>query len=406
MHVRKKQATLSVMEAVDNLSLLAELAMPREREKGEAEEFIEEQPEEHIRKRSWYNLKDLSFNLEKVKATFTILFNYLKNLYETEEQQLRDRDMQKGIQAMMLLVMEASANLEQFLQQFPEAKSLEKITEWPEYTELQEFYLNIIVPKMQSRVEQVEKWQEEWGVGVEDEEPLKRRGINDLEGVRQDGDYELFLIRRDDGRPFFNRALLRHIHLVEQFDALIVNAFDEDPLAKVQAIQDRDGHLAAREIVKIAAPHIDEFYRMGMKHKDIELVATMNKALIALFLAANPRNLLQTALGKSCFNYFVDFRIFFRVFLASKDYQRFSEHPPPASERLAHCLISLSYALSPAFFMRHFALDEMGALIRLLVEQGEKAEEVESPTHSPLGFWNVLLDEDELIRDTLKYSPL
>src|SRR5579862_4649254 len=405
MHIRKKQNTLSVLEAVDNLSLLAELSMPQEKEKEEPKEFVEEQLEEHIRKRSWYHPQDLAYNLEKVRATFTILLNYLQNLYETDDQQLRDPEVQKGIQAMMLLVMEAGANLERFLEQLPEAKSLERITEWSEYKELQQFYLNAIVPKMQTRVEQEEKWQEEWGIGVEEEEALTKRGITDLEGVRRDADYELFLIRRDDGRPFFNRALLRHIHLVEQFDELMVNAFDEDPLSRIEAIQDRDWHLAAKEIVQMTAVQIDEFYRMGMKHKDIELVATMNKALIALFLAANPRNLLQTALGKSCFNYFTDFQLFFRIVLSSKEYQRFIEHAPPASERLAHCLINLSHALSAAFFMRGMSIEGMRGLIRLLIEKGEEAEEVESPSHSPLTFWNVLLDEDEQMRDALKFSP-
>src|ERR1700681_4833620 len=101
MHIRKKQNRLSVMEAVDNLSMLAELSMSKEREKPEPQEFIEEQPEEHIRKRTWYEPKDLAFNLEKARGTFSILYNYLKSLYETEEQQLKDPDMQKGIQAMM-----------------------------------------------------------------------------------------------------------------------------------------------------------------------------------------------------------------------------------------------------------------------------------------------------------------
>ena len=32
-------------------------------------------------------------------------FNYLKNLYEIDEQQFKEPEMQKGVQAMMLLVM-------------------------------------------------------------------------------------------------------------------------------------------------------------------------------------------------------------------------------------------------------------------------------------------------------------
>src|SRR5690242_15860836 len=132
MHFRKKQNRLSLMEAVDNLSLLAELSSPSEREGSQPAEFLEEQSEDHIDKRSWYAVEDLSFNVQKARNTFSILYNYLKNLYETEEDQLRDPEMQKGIQAIMLLAMEAAVNLSTFFAQMPEAKNIERITEWPE----------------------------------------------------------------------------------------------------------------------------------------------------------------------------------------------------------------------------------------------------------------------------------
>lgn len=406
MHFRKKQSTLSVLEAVDSLSVIAELNASAEKERVEPEEFVEEMPEEHLRKRSWYNSADFSFNMQKVKETFNTLYEYLKNIYDSDEDALNESHMQKGIQALMLLSMEAATNLEKYLEQFPEGKSFEKVTEWEEYKQLQQFYLNIIVPKMQNKLEQIERWQEDWGVGLEDEESLgKKRGIEDLEGIRHDKDYELFLIKREDGRPFFTRVLLRHMHLVQQFDGLLVNPPEEDPLSKIRYILDRDLHLTAKDLLHSAAPYIDEFYRMGTKHKDMQLVATMSKALMALMLAANPRNLLHTTLGKCCLNYFADFYLYFRTLISSIEYQRFFERAPPTSERLSHCLINLSHALSVAFFMRQSSLEDLRSLIRALIERGSKDEEVQSPTHSPLTVWNTFLDEDEEIRVALKYSP-
>jgi hypothetical protein len=223
--------------------------------------------------------------------------------------------------------------------------------------------------------------------------------------VRDDKDYELFFIRKEEGRPFFNRALLRHIHLVEQFDELLAHSPEEDALFKIKGIHDKDLQLCAREIIRETAPYIDEFYRMGVKHKDVELIAMMNKVLMALMLAANPRNSVQTALGKTCTNYFSDFHLYFRSLLSAPEYKRFMEQAPPASERIAHSLINLSHALCAAFFMRSASKEDMRVLIRQLIEQGEEGEEVESPTHSPLSVWNVFLDEDAQIRNTLKYSP-
>ncbi|HEY2811296.1 MAG TPA: hypothetical protein VGJ00_07920 [Rhabdochlamydiaceae bacterium] len=408
MHLRKKQNTLAILEAVDSLSLLAELDASKELEKAKPKEFSEEAQEELIPTRSWYNPRHLAFNVQKVKGTFRLLFNYLRSIYENEESKFYDPENQKGMQALMLLAMEAASNLEKYLHHFPEGKTFEKVIDWEEYKELQQFYLNVIAPKLQGQLEQVEQWQEEWGVGAEDEEvkaKTAQRGIDTIEGLREDRDYELFFIRQEDGRPFFTRSILRHMHLVEQFDGLIVNDLEEDPLAKVKYIRDRDFHLCAKDILRTAAPYIDDFYRMGMKYKDIELMALMNKALIALMMAANPRNLMQTSLGKSSWNYFFDFQLFLRSLLQSTEYRRIVEKSPPLSERLAHCILNLAHSLGIALYMRLPSIEDLRPIIRSLIEEGLASESISSLSRSPLTLWNILADEEQQMRDALKFSP-
>ena len=403
MHIRKKQNVLMVMQAVDDLSFLAQL--DEGKRKREPSEFAEEMPTEQICGRAWSSAYDLNLNLQRARETFTLLFNYLKNLYENQESQLRDLATQKSIQALILISMEAAQNLEKYLDGLSSGNSFEKVREWQEYKQLQQFYLNVIAPKMQNQLERFEGWQEEWAVGSEEEEFLAHRGIQDIQSIRQDRDYELFLISREGGSVFFTRSILRHIHLVEQFDQLIVNDFEEDALNQISFIQDKNAQLCAKSMLEFSSTYIDDFYRMGMKYKDMHLIATMNKALFALMLASNPRNLMYTALEKSCKDYFADYLFFIRTLLTSKEYQKSIDTPPPASERLVYCLFNLSEALSIALFTHESLVEEMGLLIGLLVQKGLEVQTVELPSRSPLSMWNTLLDQDELVRNALKFSP-
>ncbi len=403
MHFRKRQDALSVLDAVDNLSLMAELGIEVEKEREETIDLMGESIDEHLGKRSWNDPKNLAFNLEKVKNTFKTLLAYLTNLFEKDEMELKKKEVQRGIQAMMTLAMEAALNLDRFLNNSPEGRAIGKVTEMNEYRDLQQYYLSAIAPKFPKIEEKEERWEEEWGVGTEEE--ILKRGINDFESVRLDRDYDLFLIRRQDGGPFFNRALFRHMHLVELFDELLVSSEEEDPLLKAKILQDREIHLSAKEILRLASPQIDEFYRVSMKFKHLEGIAALNKAIMALLLAANQRNLAQTTADKNCLNYFADFHYYLRKTLASQEYHRFVNRPPPSSERTAHALMNLAHQLCAQFFMRTSYSKELKKLIRTLIAGGSVGSEVQSPTHSPLSFWNVLTDEDEQIRTLLRRSP-
>lgn len=400
MHVRKKERAFSVLEAVDNLSLFAELRTSMKKAHPETDLFQEEQPIEHISKRSWQDPDMLSLNIQKARQTFSILYAYLKDLYENEEKRLRDADLQKGVQAMVVLAMEAASNLELYFEQIDVA---EAVTDWEEYQELIQFYQNVIAPKLSKQFELVEQWQEEWGIGTESD-GLKPGGIEDIEMVRRDRDYELFLIRREDGRPFFNRSLLRHIYLIKQFDELLVMTPDEDPLSKLHFVQDAQMQSLAKGILHAAHTAVDDFYKRGVEHKGLSLVFSANKMIMALMLAANVRNSLQTTSGKTCLNYFQDFQHFFRALLLSKEYQQLLVTAPPASERLAHSILQLTQTVAAALFTQKRGSEEISSLLKTVRQKGEEGFDVEREAKSPVALWNTLLDEDEAMRYALKRS--
>ena len=256
-------------------------------------------------------------------------------------------------------------------------------------------------------METEEKWQEEWGAGAEEEKlEALQGGLNNLESVRRDKEYELFLIRKEDGRPFFNRALLHHLQLVGQCDNLLItDATRENPFRRIQMIQDRDMHTSAKEIIQLASPYIDTYFKEAMKFKQMGFVASVNKALMALMLAGNSRNLMQNTSGKSAMQYYGDFHYYLRTALISAEYRRFIAKPPGLTDRFLNTLMNLSHVLCASFFLRVSSRKDMIAFIRMLIEKGSRGNVTQSQTSSPLSLWNNLIDDDHNIRYLLKQYP-
>jgi hypothetical protein len=377
---RKPPEELTILEAVDNLSTMVELDQPSE-EKTYA----------------WADPKQLAENQAKVKETFRTLHNYLQHVYKKDKEQLKEPQTQRGIQAIMVLAGEAAQKLDKYTSLFKGAQGASGLKE---FKDLQQFYQTKLSKKFQEIIAAEEAWEEEWKQSP-DHLDIERRGLKDLEMVRRDREYELFHIKKEDGRPFFNRNLLRHIKLIGDFDETVSDPTGEDPLLKLKVIQDRDVHFAAKEILRLAMPYIDEFYKEAMRHKEEEFVGLLNKALMALMLSSNPKNLLQNAPGKACINYYTDFHFFLRQALNNADYQQMIDIPTEERDAFSHLLINLSHALSCFFFLREERRVDIVKFIHHLV----KNKETRLISNEPLSFWNAILEDDERIRTILKSYP-
>jgi hypothetical protein len=369
----------TVLEAVDYLSQLAEIDVS-----------LPEEEREH-------SLAFYDENIGKIQETFQVLQNYLQHLYENEKGELKDLEMQRGVQAIMILAAEAVQKMDQLVQ-LPE-KSLTKL---PEYKDLQKYYLEKIIKRFRKDVNIEEEWEKEWQ-NLEAPEVIEaqKKGLKDLETVRRDRDYELFLIRRENGKPFFHPNLLRHLRLVGEFDETLTDFEGDDPLLKIKSLEDRDAHDTAKEILQMATPYLDEFYKEAMRHKDKAFPGFLNEAAMALMLAANPRNLLENSSGKSSLRYFADFHQFLRQALASLDYQRYVTAPLDPEDDFAHCLINLAHAFSCFLFMRVGNRKETVRFIKQLIEKGTGVK----PAKKASGVWEEILQEDEQIRSVLKQHP-
>ncbi len=398
MNKRKSHGKLTILEAVDNLSSMAELDQIATAQELPPEETVGEE-------KTWLNPKHQEENRETVKQTFRVIRNYLQHVYDKEREHLDDPETQKGIHAIMVLAGEAAQKVDKYTSLFKGTYTKEGISELPEYKDLQQFYMNKIMKKFQQALETEEEWQAKWGSVEEDVLDIQKRGLKDLETVRRDKEYELFFIQKEDGRPFFNRNVLRHIKLVGDFDESMGDPTGEDPFLRIKVIQDKNVHLFAKEVLHSIIPYLDEFYKEAMRYKDKKLTAFLNKSIMALMLAANPRNMMQNTTGKNCLSYYSDFHTYLRMALASEEYRKFVVIPPSKSDYFSHSMLTLAHALCDRFFTREENRKETIELIHRLAQKGQKQKGSNEVHGSTISIWNNLLDEDENIRNLLKQYP-
>ena len=132
-----------------------------------------------------------------------------------------------------------------------------------------------------------------------------------------------------------------------------------------------------------------------------DFASTLSQSLMALYLAANPRNLVQNTVGKSCQLYFEDFLIFLRASFRSDEYQKFVAYPPEKSEKVAHLLLNLAHMLAGELYTRGGGVkQESVGLIHRTTRKGMGTKFPKGET-----IWGQLSIDDENYRSRLAKFP-
>jgi hypothetical protein len=354
---KKNKKAPSILEAIDHLSHLAELDLKAEKEPGEEQQ-------------------------RKIQATFETLNTYLRHLYQKERAQLAQPKTQRAIRAMMQLADEAVDKVKKYTQVFNASI--------PEYDALHQFYTSKIGSQLRKGTEK--KLRSEESSVSSAEQPV----LKDLESVRHDREYEFFYIHKEDGMPFFNPDLLRHLRLVGQFDESFAHSETDNPLIRMDVVLDRDFHESAKEILKEAEGTLQEFCKEARKHKEMPFVAALNMSMMALMLAANPKNLSHQSSGKKCFHYFSDFHRFLREALKSEEYRKLRGVPAEEIEPYFRALLKTAHALCAFLFFRIGTHPEILQLIHNLTKSAEKGG---------VSLWKSLLEHDAALREELSKYP-
>lgn len=376
---QKNKQTIDVQDAMDNLSAIAGIDLQNLGRLGIVKKHKIVTSEEEVGEVLPEPL------LEVLDLTYGAVYQHLLKIYENPEMNWNNEKSRKGIEALMSLVGESAKKMEAVLKGML-GKSAPSVTGREAFQDLQRFYAEEFFPKFS---------------GVEIEET----GLKDFEAVKRDVEYELFFIRNESGEPYFDAELLRKIKLSCDFS--LEENFEEDPLLKVRSMQDRDLHASAGQILGECHLAIGDYYHLASKLEENALARNIGQAVIALFLAANARYLVQNTTGKSCLQYFEDFHKFLRASMQTTEYQKLIAYPPDASDTISTLLLHLVHSLSKSFFERVGGVKlESIALIHRTMRKGEEIKKKEKePLIKGDTLWNQFLIDDEKYRTLLAKFP-
>jgi hypothetical protein len=397
---REVKETIELQVAMDNLASIANIDLESPPPIGIVGKRLITSEEEFAHDTvQWLQGEGVDPIVELLDLTYRSIHQHLIKIFENPETKWESRKTQKGIAAMMDLIGESAPKMDRFFEIRFGKKSEELVSEREEFKALQKFYSDSFVKKFPSGIEGEEAWKEE-ALDLPDSE------LKDFESIKNDLDYELFYIHNEEGKPYFNHELLRNIKLTCDFD-LEAEDFEEDPLLKVRAMQDRDLHATAGQILESCHPVLVDYYKIARKLEGNELSQSLGMALIALFVAANPRYLLQNTAGKSSLQYFDDFFRYLRRAMRTSEYQKLIAYPPDSTDRASHLLLYLVHSLAKSLFVR------MGGVraeaVGLIHRAARKGSEIKQKGKEPLlrgeTIWNQLSIDDELFRTFLSKFP-
>ncbi len=391
---------LSIIEAVETLSSIADLEFDREIGITQQHELILQNEKVDYKTVHWLHHADAPSTVNLVRETFRVILHYLRNFYRKEYGYVTDQKTIEGIKTIMVLVGEAAKKLDRYTNIFHQTQK-KSVTEFKEYKQLQEFYLSKIARKIDEGVLSkwilglsIGKWKKQKAIefkavpssGAESLAETQHVFV-DLETVKKDTEYELFFIRKENGTRFFSPRLLRNIKLVCDFGDYFGGHKGIDPLEGIQHWHDRVLHLCARNILKALGPRLQHFFHDIRKIKNQEVIALLNKTLLALLLSSHSQNLLRHSPIKSCSEYFEDFQSFLRELLHSRTYQKWLAYPPKETNLFAYELIEIVQVLCRSLYANLQGTEEMVPVVHRLIKEASQTlskEQLEEIDKSPI----------------------
>lgn len=412
-HDRREGGNLSIIEAVETLSHIADLEIDRGMAITQQHDLVFQTLPISYKTVHWLHPENADMTITLVKDIFKVVLNYLHNFYKTQYRYIKNENAVEEIKSIMVLVGEAAKKLDKYTSLFNKQMK-ESVTDTKEYRELEEFYLKHIARKIDSGV------LGKWILGIakrhilKEEKPVARKVVQktkhvfvDLESVRKDTEYELFYLKKEDGSRFFSPRLIRNVKLLCDFGDYFGEGGENDLLADIRFHYDLLLHSAARNILRSFGSRMDDFYRECSGYQSSELILSLNKAFMALLLCSHDGHLLRNSPIKSCVGYFKDFQFYLREALHTRDYQKLVAYPPNPQDKLPNLLLETTQSLCRALFANIKALQGfITTLKNILLE----ARELDAKNHVKSRFlWNRLAEDYAALTKlfkTHKHGPL
>lgn len=319
---------IKLLDAVEALSSIVET--PWEVESYEASELDDKQ---NWKNAGWLKGSNKEEVTSQIKSIFKVILTHLKDYYQEDRNAREFSENNEKIKSIMLIVGQAAKKIDRYTDLF-HSKTMHSVTETKEYRQLQDFYKKKISKTIDEAV--LGKWiLALTGQAFKDQSKIiaaeKRIDAGhvfvDLDSVKNDTEYELFFIRKQDGGRFFNARLIKNITLICDFGFKLSQESDIDPLIDLPIWSDRYGLSVASRILKKSKAAINQYFPLIAQHKESLICSNVQKALLALFSASNPNRLLSSGSSKGCLNYLGDFQMYLRNALETRAYQHMIAFP-------------------------------------------------------------------------------
>ncbi len=417
----------SIVEAIEVLSSIAALELDSPIAVSQTHEVTVQNTPISYRSVHWLHKKNAAKVVSVVKDTFRVVLNYLKNFYKHEVGHHAHHESAESIQIIMSLVGEAAKKLDKF-SEFLSQGTHSSIKESKEFRELLAFYKRKIAPI--AHTEPLAQWMQTLPIKAvldstkqaaalktlkmktreESQEGGDKSAIQhvfiDLDSVKNDSDYELFLIRKGDGSRFFNLRLLRSVKLVSNFDEYFNEEGVIDVYTDLRACQDNQARLTARNIAKRHWHEISDYLKDAPTFSDNDMAMVLYRSIIALLLATQEA-VQKSVLRKSAFGYFADFQKFLRGLVTSHDYQKNVTYPQKNDEAVGFKVIHLVQGFIRTLFEADNISKELIVFVDSLIDAGKTEvpqQEIELHLKKPPLSYNLALDYEALLYGAKPYS--
>lgn len=371
----QSESDMSIVDAVETLSNLADLDFEAEVGVSQAHELVIADKKISYRTVHWIATGDTGETVKVVRDTFRTILSYLRNFYKRQRGKQPDKKSAEGIQDIMVLVGEAAKKLDRYTSLFKKSR-IGSVTRLREFKQLERFYQNKVLGK--GDPESTEGIMAIASAGNIDETiDVEKDVALDLDQVKKDEHYELMMLRSPRGRHYYPAHLIRNMKLVTDFGENYGVSAADDPLVRTPIWLDATVQKTAEHILGGVGNVLDLYVDAIRDQRLTELSSLLNKAVMAIFLAANPRNLLRNSPVKSCSEYFGDFQHYLRRALTSREYRKKLAYQGRKMDHLDRCMIRLCHMFCRALYMRSQGhLEALPVLDKLLKaearEQGIK----------------------------------
>lgn len=390
------ESRLSLVEAVENLSHLADMPILPTKPQGEEEITPTEQA---LVQETLHHLSGTVGNpVDAIRETFQTILSHVSDYYRCQYSQLSQGAVRRNFRSLMAMVGEAGRKLDRCTGLFQTAY---RASELQEYQALESFFQDKLAKPIgessQQSLEQLAVRELEAGTELATVS-LHARAAEDLERLIGDSDYELFFLKREDGTSYFTPQLLRNLNVIHQLGTNLPESVESDPLIQLREILDLEAHNRARMLVEAARSYWTGIARAAQAELPSHpLLQALYSGMCALMLAGNSRNLLAALPVKNSLQYFHDFLLFLEQALCCDEYREVVGKTRPTS--LEAQLLGLTQDLCQTLFHYPAPTELIGPYIAKLIKSGSP-----EPIHEHQIALQ-LLREDEAIRRVLARYP-